>query len=370
MTDARPAVDARRGSSASPTSSRSRARRWTRPRSTTSPAAPGTRSRSPTTSPPGGVAGSGRASSSTSSAVDPSTTMLGSPVAMPVAIAPMAAQALAHPDAELAMARAAAAAGFPFIALDDVVALDRGRRRGRAGRRRAGSSSTSSATCAVSARSSSGRRRPAIGAIILTVDLPVLGYRERDRRSGFELPAARQLRRATGRPIGRSDRPATGRPRRTETTLETRTLTWADLARDPELVVAAARPQGDPDRRGRPARGRARRRRDRRQQPRRPPARPRPGDRRRPRRRSSTRSAARTEVWVDGGVRRGLDIVIALALGARGVLLGRPMLLGAGRRRPGRRRACASRSCARSSRSRWPSSGTPTPADITRAHLV
>ena len=34
----------------------------------------------------------------------------------------------------------------------------------------------------------------------------------------------------------------------------------------------------------------------------------------------------RAEVWVDGGVRRGLDVAIALALGARGVLLGRPVL--------------------------------------------
>ena len=35
--------------------------------------------------------------------------------------------------------------------------------------------------------------------------------------------------------------------------------------------------------------------------------------------------AGRVELWVDGGVRRGLDIAIALALGARGVLVGRPM---------------------------------------------
>jgi isopentenyl diphosphate isomerase/L-lactate dehydrogenase-like FMN-dependent dehydrogenase len=36
--------------------------------------------------------------------------------------------------------------------------------------------------------------------------------------------------------------------------------------------------------------------------------------------------AGRTELWVDGGVRRGLDVLIARALGARGVLIGRPIL--------------------------------------------
>jgi 4-hydroxymandelate oxidase len=34
------------------------------------------------------------------------------------------------------------------------------------------------------------------------------------------------------------------------------------------------------------------------------------------------------EVWVDGGVRRGTDILKALALGARAVLIGRPVLWG------------------------------------------
>jgi len=36
----------------------------------------------------------------------------------------------------------------------------------------------------------------------------------------------------------------------------------------------------------------------------------------------------RTEVLVDGGVRRGGDVVKALALGARAVLIGRPYLYG------------------------------------------
>ncbi len=39
------------------------------------------------------------------SRVDPATTLLGRPISMPVAIAPMAAHGLAHPDAEAATAR-------------------------------------------------------------------------------------------------------------------------------------------------------------------------------------------------------------------------------------------------------------------------
>jgi 4-hydroxymandelate oxidase len=36
----------------------------------------------------------------------------------------------------------------------------------------------------------------------------------------------------------------------------------------------------------------------------------------------------RAEVYVDGGIRRGVDVVRALALGARGVMIGRPVLWG------------------------------------------
>ena len=36
----------------------------------------------------------------------------------------------------------------------------------------------------------------------------------------------------------------------------------------------------------------------------------------------------RAEVYLDGGIRRGTDVVTALALGARAVLVGRPVLCG------------------------------------------
>ena len=48
------------------------------------------------------------------STIELGTTILGQPAALPLAIAPMAAHGLAHPDAETATARAAAAAGVPF----------------------------------------------------------------------------------------------------------------------------------------------------------------------------------------------------------------------------------------------------------------
>ena len=47
--------------------------------------------------------------------------------------------------------------------------------------------------------------------------------------------------------------------------------------------------------------------------------------------------AGRAEVLLDGGIRRGGDVVKALALGARAVMIGRPCPLGPGGGRPGRR---------------------------------
>ena len=118
--------------------------------------------------------------------VDPATTILGGAVSMPLAIAPMAVHGLAHPSAETASARAAADAGIPFTlstmashSIEDVAAA------APAGRR----------WFQLYAQADPGRSRELVaraedagfGAIMLTVDLPRLGYRVRDRRSGFQV---------------------------------------------------------------------------------------------------------------------------------------------------------------------------------------
>ena len=251
--------------------------------------------------------------------IDVGGSFLGRPSALPIAIAPMAAQVLAHPDAEGAMARAAGAAGIPMIlstsssmSIEDVAEAapdadrlfqlylvhDLGYARSLVERAEA-----------------AGFR-----AIVLTVDLPVLGYRERDRRNGFDLPwmpnveGARAA--ATDEPLDRAgyggldDQRSIG-------------LTWADLAtirswsRLPLVlkgIVSAedARLAVEHGVHGIVVSNHGARQLD---------------------RSLATAHAledvvaavtGRAEVWVDGGIRRGLDVAIALALGATGVLVGRP----------------------------------------------
>ena len=78
--------------------------------------------------------------------------------------------------------------------------------------------------------------------------------------------------------------------------------------------------------------------------------------------------AGRLEVYVDGGVRRGTDVLVALALGARAVLLGRAMLWGlaVGGEAGARRVLELLRAEVELGMTLL---GTPTPADVTRAHV-
>jgi isopentenyl diphosphate isomerase/L-lactate dehydrogenase-like FMN-dependent dehydrogenase len=119
--------------------------------------------------------------------VTTATTVLGTPVSMPLLVAPFAMQRLLDPEGEVATARAAAAA-------DTLMCV---------------STITSSSHEEIAAAGPGPRwlqlyvlrdrqrtldhvaeaRESGYSALALTVDTPVLGRRERDLRLGFELPA-------------------------------------------------------------------------------------------------------------------------------------------------------------------------------------
>lgn len=118
--------------------------------------------------------------------VDPSTTLLGRPLAFPLVLAPVGFTRVAHSQGELAAARAAERVGIPYSlstlstrSIEEVAAVNRGAKWFQ-----------------VYAWRDRGlvkelvERAAAAGyeAIMLTVDTAVLGRRERDVRNGFTMP--------------------------------------------------------------------------------------------------------------------------------------------------------------------------------------
>jgi 4-hydroxymandelate oxidase len=235
--------------------------------------------------------------------VSTATTVLGTEIAVPVVIAPLAMQRLAHPDGEEATARAAAAART-------IMCL------------------SSAATCAP-AELSEGQRwfqvyvwRPrtkteaaieqavasGYSALVLTVDVPYLGRRERDVRVGFRVPEDLIVQ---GDLFGQGF----------DASVSWRDLEWlagyglpvvvkglltaedAELACEHGAAAVVVSNHG-----GRQLDGV-----------------------------SATLDvleevvdavSGRAEVLLDGGVRRGTDVLKAIALGARAVLIGRAMVWG------------------------------------------
>ncbi len=126
------------------------------------------------------------------SAQDLSTTVLGHPITMPLLTAPCAFNALAHPEGECAVARATATAGIIQIvstlstySLEEVAAASTGTRwfqlycyRDR-----------SITRILVERAEAAGYT-----ALCLTVDAPMLGRRERDVRNRFSLPAGMSIK--------------------------------------------------------------------------------------------------------------------------------------------------------------------------------
>jgi 4-hydroxymandelate oxidase len=121
------------------------------------------------------------------SSVDTSTEILGSPMSLPILIAPMAAQRLAHADGEAAMARAAAETGTVMVVSTmATVRLEDVAEAGGEGRRwfQLYVHRERGITVDLLERA----RASGYEAIVLTVDVPVLSRRRKDEINRFELP--------------------------------------------------------------------------------------------------------------------------------------------------------------------------------------
>jgi 4-hydroxymandelate oxidase len=295
------------------------------------------------------------------SATTPATTVLGTEISLPVLVAPTAFQRMAHPEGEAATARGAAAAAtimclstIATATIEEVAAAapdaarwfqlywspDRGIVRDFVGR-----------------AETNGYR-----AIVLTVDLPVGGRRERDLRTGFEIPAEVPVPAF----VAHAERAESVSPTQIGQVVD-KSVTWRDLewlrglsplplvlkglltAEDARLACeAGAEAIVVSNHGGRQLDG----------VPAALDALPEVVD----------AVDGRAEVLMDGGIRRGTDVVKALALGARAVLAGRAPLWGlAVDGADGVQRvlellreevALALALC-----------GCPSPADVTRAHL-
>jgi 4-hydroxymandelate oxidase len=257
------------------------------------------------------------------------TTVLGDALAFPLLVAPMAFQRLAHAEGELATARAAAAAGAGMIlstlattSIEDVrkaapgplwfqlyIYRDRGASRALVER----------------------AERAGCTALVLTVDSPLLGRRERDVRNAFHVSEDFTVPNLTGDPraaLAAAD--AHGGGSALAQFVETHWdagISWRDVewlrsvTKLPVLVKGIVR--GD-DAKLALEHGAA------------GVIVSNHGGRQLDTAVSSARAlpevadamAGRGALLVDGGIRRGTDIVKALALGASAVLLGRPVLWG------------------------------------------
>jgi isopentenyl diphosphate isomerase/L-lactate dehydrogenase-like FMN-dependent dehydrogenase len=254
------------------------------------------------------------------SSVTTETTVLGTPVSMPVLVAPMAYQAIAHEDHELGMARGAAAAGTLMCL-----------------------STVATATPADVATAAPGGARwlqiyvfrdrevsdeviaqaieVGFSALVLTADLPVYGIRHREARSGFDAPEDEVPAIAAARARGGDDEHhhalgllesglqwdyVTELRDRWQVPVVVKGLVTAEdavLACEHGASAVVVSNHGGRQLDGAIASLEAL-----------PEVVDAVGD--------------RAEVYLDGGVRSGPDVAMALALGARAVLVGRPAMYG------------------------------------------
>jgi isopentenyl diphosphate isomerase/L-lactate dehydrogenase-like FMN-dependent dehydrogenase len=249
------------------------------------------------------------------------TELLGHEAAAPIAVAPVAYQRMAHPDGEAAMAAGAAEAGVPMCL----------------------STLSTTRPAEVAAAAPAGRRwfqlypfndagvtralmeeavEAGFGAVVITADAPPGGNRERDRRSGFTLPpelGTPSLTAATGGERAMSIEETFA--------LMNHQLDWDDVAElaggcgVPVLVKGILTAEDAELALGHGAAGVVVSNHGGRQLDRSPASAEVLPE-------IAEALEGRGTLLVDGGIRRGVDIATALALGADAVMVGRPALWG------------------------------------------
>ena len=242
---------------------------------------------------------------------DTSTSVLGLPVPMPILVAPTAAHCLAHPEGECATVQGAGAAGTLMIASTDAtrsleeIAL-------------AASGLLWFQLYIFGSLNIAGnlvRRAEAAGyqAIVLTVDLPVMSNRERTKRHGVSLPPP---------PLVEANFAGIPQEELGHIPVTWETVDWLRSTTSLPILLKGILTAEDAllalehgvagivvsNHGGRQLDGAV----------------------------TSIEAlpeiveavAGRCEVYLDSGIRRGTDILKVLALGARAVLIGRPILWG------------------------------------------
>lgn len=254
------------------------------------------------------------------SAVSVATTVLGAAAESPLLVAPTAYHRLVHPEGEAATARGAAAAGAGFVLstmssvrLEDVAAAAPDARRWF----QIYVHTDRDLTVSLLERAEAA----GYGALVVTVDTPRLGHRRRDGVHGFVLPAGVQAANLIDYGLDVGDIAAYA-AQSFDPSLTFEAVEWL-CAQTTLPVVVKGVLRGDDaaacvdagaagiavsNHGGRQLDGVL-----------------------------ATADAladvvagvaGRAEVYVDGGIRRGTDILRALALGARAVLIGRPVVWG------------------------------------------
>lgn len=245
--------------------------------------------------------------------VDVSTTILGEKTALPFGLAPTAIHRLADPEGEVATATAAARAGavmclstWSNCSIEEVAEAGAGPRWMQLYVHKDRSLAEDLVKRAAEAR---------FNALVITVDLATPGYRERDYRNHFTSPHA--LGNLKDLP---SDEMQTLIAESHDRSLSWRDLEWlASLSDLPIVLKGILTPEDAVLAVEHGASGVWVSNHGGRQLDRSPPAIDVLEE-------IVTTVGGRCEVYVDGGVRRGLDVVIALALGARAAFIGRPHL--------------------------------------------